>query len=158
MSSRKEDKERKEKATYNPPSQDITPTESVTTTTTTSSSSSNRGSSYNYGQRREGEEIEQRHSINRALEETKDNIRKATDEARSQIPRYTQAVNDYQEQTIQASREIIDNYLESQSKILNSLQLSTQLWDPYLYQPAQKNITQINGRIVGSLTDNTTVQ
>jgi hypothetical protein len=61
MSSRKEDKERKEKATSNPPSQDITPTESVTTTTT--SSSSNRGSSYNYGQRREGEEIEQQHSI-----------------------------------------------------------------------------------------------
>ena len=63
MSSRKEDKERKEKMTSNPQSQDITPTESVTTTTT-SGSSSNRGSSYNYGQRRQ-EEIEQQHSINR---------------------------------------------------------------------------------------------
>jgi len=56
---------------------DITPTESVTTTT---SSSSNRGSSYSYDQRRQEEE--QRYSINRALDETKDKIRKATDEAR----------------------------------------------------------------------------
>ena len=38
------------------------------------------------------------------------------------IPRYTQIVNDYQEQTIQASREIADNYLESQKEIINSLQ------------------------------------
>jgi hypothetical protein len=44
-----------------------------------------------------------RQSVNKALNETKDNVRRATDEARSQVPRYTQAVNDYQEQTIQAS-------------------------------------------------------
>jgi hypothetical protein len=101
------------------------------------------------------ERVEQQHSINRALDETKDNIRKAAEEARSQIPRYTQTVNDCQEQIIEATREIIDNYLESQNKILNSLQLSTQSWDPYLYQPAQKNILQIYGRIVSSLADNT---
>jgi hypothetical protein len=44
-----------------------------------------------------------------ALDETRDNIRRSTDEARREIPRYTQAVNEYQEQTIQASREIADN-------------------------------------------------
>jgi vacuolar-type H+-ATPase subunit H len=163
MSSRKEDKERKEKATYNPPSQDITPTESVTTTTTTSSSSSsssNRGSSYNYGQRREGEEIEQRHSINRALEETKDNIRKATDEARSQIPRYTQSVNDYQEQTIQTAREIADNFLESQKEIINSLHAA---WVPYaenMYERfyasyiSPRRMTEAYARMVSSFADN----
>ena len=31
----------------------------------------------------------------------KDNIRRTTDEARKDIPRYTQAVNEYQEETIQ---------------------------------------------------------
>jgi hypothetical protein len=41
----------------------------------------------------------------------KDNIRRATDEARKDIPRYTQAVNEYHEQTIQTAREIADNYL-----------------------------------------------
>jgi hypothetical protein len=40
---------------------------------------------------------QQQQAVNRALQETKDNIRKTTDEARNQIPRYTQAVNDYQE-------------------------------------------------------------
>src|SRR5919112_6440405 len=54
----------------------------------------------------EEEEEEEHHAINQALDETKDNIRKTTDEARSPIPRYTQSVNDYQEQTIQAAREI----------------------------------------------------
>jgi hypothetical protein len=160
MSSRKEDKERKEKATYNPPSQDITPTESVTTTTTTSSSSSNMGSSYTYGQRREEEEIEQRHSINRTLEETKDNIRKATDEARSQIPRYTQSVNDYQEQTIQTAREIADNFLESQKEIINSLHAA---WVPYaenMYERfyasfiSPRRMTEAYARMVSGFADN----
>ena len=47
---------------------------------------------------------EQQQSINRSLDETKDNIRRTTDEARKDIPRYTQAVNEYQEETIQASQ------------------------------------------------------
>src|SRR5918912_3185000 len=64
----------------------------------------------------------QQHSVNRALDETKNNIRRATDEARKDIPRYTQAANEYQEQTIQTAREIADNFLESQKEIINSLQ------------------------------------
>jgi len=74
------------------------PTESVTTTTETSQYA---------GQ-------QQQYAVNRALDDTRDNIRRSIDEARSQIPRYTQSVNDYQEQTIQASREIAENYIESQ--------------------------------------------
>lgn len=42
----------------------------------------------------------------RVLEETRDKIRKSVDEARNHIPRYTEIVNDYQEQAIQAAREI----------------------------------------------------
>lgn len=57
---------------------------------------------------------EQRQSVNRALDETRDNIRRSIDEARSQIPNYTQAINEYQEQSLQTSREIADNYIESQ--------------------------------------------
>ena len=65
---------------------------------------------------------EQHHLVSRSLDETRDNIRKSIDESRSQIPRYTQAVSDYQEQTIQAAREIADNYVESQKQIINSFQ------------------------------------
>ena len=60
-----------------------------------------------------------------ALEETRDNIRKSTDEARKDIPRFTQAASEYQEQTIEAAREmaareIADTLLESQKQILGS--------------------------------------
>jgi hypothetical protein len=64
---------------------------------------------------------EQHHLVSRSLDETRDNIRRSIDESRSQIPRYTHAVSDYQEQTIQAAREIADNYVESQKQIINSL-------------------------------------
>jgi hypothetical protein len=51
---------------------------------------------------------EQQQAVNKALDETRDNIKKTTNEARKEIPRYTQIVNDYQENTIQAIREITD--------------------------------------------------
>ena len=40
------------------------------------------------------ERIEQQQAINKALDETKNNIKKATDEARRDIPHYTQLVNE----------------------------------------------------------------
>ena len=40
---------------------------------------------------------EQRHSVDRALDETRDNIRRTIEEAKKEIPRHTQAFNDYQE-------------------------------------------------------------
>jgi hypothetical protein len=89
--------------------------EQKTTTTVTSPSSSTTASPSQQLQ-------EQHHLVNRSLDETRDNIRRSIDESRSQIPRYTQAVSDYQEQTIQAAREIADNYVESQKQIINSFQ------------------------------------
>jgi hypothetical protein len=103
---------------------------------------------------------EQHHAINRALDETKDNIRKTTDEARSQIPRYTQSVNDYQEQTIQAAREIADNYLESQKEIINSFQSA---WSPYAenvfrttnnWMISPRNIAELYANMVSSFANN----
>jgi hypothetical protein len=66
----------------------------------------------------------------RVIDEAKDNLRRCIDEAIKEVPRYTQAVNDYQEQTIQAVREIADNYIESQKDIINSLQSTW--WTPYV--------------------------
>ncbi|HSF01150.1 MAG TPA: hypothetical protein VLA48_09690, partial [Nitrososphaeraceae archaeon] len=45
---------------------------------------------------------EQQQAVNKVIDETKDNIKKTTNEARKEIPRYTQIVNNYQENTIQA--------------------------------------------------------
>src|SRR5689334_17900708 len=104
---------------------------------------------------------EQQQSINKALDETKDNIRKTTDEARKDIPRYTQAVNEYQEETIQASRQMADNYLESQREIINSMQSAllpqieaanrvvTSNWT------SPRHVTEHYARLVSAFADNT---
>ena len=104
MSTTKEQRREKQEETVTPSS---TPSTTTTTTSTPTPSQVHQ---------------EQQQSVNRALDETKNNMRRATDEARRDIPRYTQIVNEYQEQTIQATREIADNYLESQKEIINSLQ------------------------------------
>jgi hypothetical protein len=108
-------------------------------------------------QREQEQQQQQHHAINGALDETKDNIRKTTDEARNQIPRYTQTVNDYQEQTIQAAREIADNYLESQKEIINSFQSA---WSPYadnLFRTtwmSPRNIAELYANMVSSFANN----
>jgi hypothetical protein len=92
-------------------------TTTVTTSTTASTSPSQQLQEQHHLVSRSLDETRD----NRSLDETRDNIRRSIDESRSQIPRYTQAVSDYQEQTIQAAREIADNYVESQKQIINSL-------------------------------------
>jgi vacuolar-type H+-ATPase subunit H len=104
---------------------------------------------------------EQEHLVNRALDQTKDNIRKATDEARNEIPRYTRVVNEYQEQTIQATREIADSYLDAQKQIINSLQSTFVPAVENVYQVFWNNwmsprrITEIYAKTVSSFADNT---
>jgi len=104
---------------------------------------------------------QQQQSINRSLDETKDNIRRTTDEARKDIPRYTQAVNEYQEETIQAARQMADNYLESQREIINSMQSAllpqieaanravTSNWT------TPRHVTEHYARLVSAFADNT---
>ena len=104
---------------------------------------------------------EQQQVINKALDETKNNIRRATDESRKDIPHYTQVVNDYQEQTIKAGREIVDNFVESQRQIINSAQSA---WVPLVenaygvfwnYWVSPRSITEHYSRAVSSFADNT---
>jgi hypothetical protein len=94
------------------------------------------------------------------LDETKANIRRSMDEARSQIPKYAQIINDSREQTIQAAREIADNYLESQKEIINSLQ---SLWAPfaeniyktnYAWWISPRRMTEIYSKMVSNFADN----
>src|SRR5215212_2013422 len=76
-------------------------------------------------------------SVNRSLDQTKDNINRSIDESRKQIPRFNDIVNSYQEQALQTTKEISENYIESQKSIINSFQSA---WGPY-----QQNInTNIN--------------
>src|SRR4051794_6828181 len=99
-------------------------------------------------------------SVNRALDQTKDNINRSIEESRNQIPQYNNIVNNYQEQTLQAVKEITENYIESQKTIIRSIHSA---WGPY-----QQNFnTSINtwnspeavanaySRFVSNVADNT---
>jgi ElaB/YqjD/DUF883 family membrane-anchored ribosome-binding protein len=92
---------------------------------------------------------EQQQAVNKVLDETRDNIKKTTNEARKEIPRYTQIVNDYQENTIQAIREITDNYVDSQKDIIVN---SFRLWSDWMTSPRQ--IAENYGKVVSNFADN----
>src|SRR6187200_1370415 len=112
-------------------------------------------------QQQQVQQREHQQAINKALDETKDNIRRTTDEARKDIPRYTQIVNEYQEETIQAARQMADNYLESQREIINSMQSAlvpqieaanravTSNWT------SPRHVTEHYARLVSAFADNT---
>ena len=113
-------------------------------------------------QRRQGqEEVITSQAINKAIDETKDNIRRTTDEARKDIPHYTEFVNEYQEETIQAARQMADNYLESQREIINSLQsaLVPQIEEAnravVSNWTSPRNVTDHYTRLVSACADNT---
>jgi len=99
-------------------------------------------------------------SVNRALDQTKDNINRSIEESKNQIPQFNNIVNSYQEQTLQAVKEMTENYIESQKTIIRSIQSA---WSPY-----QQNFnTSINtwnspeaaanaySRFVSNIADNT---
>ena len=94
-------------------------------------------------------QLEQQQAVNKALDETRDNIKKTTNEARKEIPRYTQIVNDYQENTIQAISEITDNFVDSQKDIIVN---SFRLWSDWITSPRQ--VAENYGKIVSSFADN----
>src|SRR5688500_1693593 len=92
---------------------------------------------------------QQQQAVNKVLDETRDNIKKTTNEATKEIQRYKQIVNDYQENTIQAIREITDNYVESQKDILTN---SFQLCSNWTVSPRQ--LAENYGKIVSRFADN----
>jgi hypothetical protein len=104
------------------------------------------------------EQQQQEKVIHKVLDDTKENIRKTLSEARKEIPRYTQIVNDSQEQTIEAIRDITDDYIESQKEIISLLQSA---WAPFMektfynYWIPPKNMTEVYASLVNGFTDNT---
>jgi hypothetical protein len=142
MSNTKKEQQRKD--------EDMTPTTVTNTQTTTSSSSPSQI-----------KQQQQQQAVNKAIDETKDNIRRAADEARKDIPRYTQAVNEYHEHTIQVTVEMTNYYLESQKEIINSFQSA---WVPAIertyaafwnYWMSPRTLTDIYTRTVSNIADNT---
>ena len=71
---------------------------------------------------RQQETVQQfQESINASLDETKKNVRKSIDEARNQIPQYTNIVKNYQEQALESTAKMTEDYIEAQKSIINSV-------------------------------------
>jgi len=60
--------------------------------------------------------------INKILDNTLHSIKKSTDEATREIPRYAQRIAEYQEQTIQSIKGIASDFIEAEKEVVNSFQ------------------------------------
>src|ERR671917_1261525 len=106
---------------------------STTTSTNSKNDNNSNTSKYSYETKSNNSQNSQNsndlsESINRSLDQTKDQINKSIEESRNQIPRYNNIVNSYQEQSLQTAKEISEEYIESQKEVINSLQSA---WRPY---------------------------
>lgn len=62
--------------------------------------------------------------MDRSLDEAKENVLKAVEEARSEIPQFIEKIRSCQEESIQIAQEIAENYINDQKEIINSTQSS----------------------------------
>ena len=117
---------------------------------------------YQSNQRLYNRVIEQNtESLEQAFNESKKSIDESIREARNQIPRYTETINQVQEQTLQATKDIAESYLEYQKQTIDSFQsIST----PYLYnvnnqflnnQDYFRRMPEIYSKIVNNYAENT---
>jgi hypothetical protein len=91
---------------------------------------------------------QQQDAINKSIDETKDNIRRAIEEVRRETPRYSQTVTDFQNETADATREIADNFLDSQKEVINSMQSA---WTPFAERTSSSGIGNNNYWMMGMM-------
>jgi hypothetical protein len=99
---------------------------------------------------------QQQDAINKTLDNTLNNIKRSTDEATREIPKYTQRIAEYQEKTVQTVRDIASDVIEAQKQVVNSFQSQIEnnrenfaFWD--LYNP--QRIAENNAVIVNNFTN-----
>jgi hypothetical protein len=75
----------------------------------------------------EKQQQEIREAIVDAFDEAKGNTERALMEAKKEVPRYREAINNHQEKTLEAAKEIADYYIDSQKEIFNLFQQSARM-------------------------------
>ena len=63
-------------------------------------------------------------AMDRSLDEAREKVLKAVEEAMKEIPQNTERIRACQEESIQLAQEIAENYIDAQKKIINSMQSS----------------------------------
>src|SRR5688500_5648805 len=85
---------------------------------------------------------QQQDAVNKTLDNTLHNIRRSTDEARREIPQYTQRITEYQEKTIQTVKDISSDFIEAQKQVIGSFQSQVErsgVWNLYNPQRIAEN-------------------
>lgn len=111
----------------------------------------------------EKQQQEIRKAIIDAFDEAKVNTEKAVKEAKKEIPRYREAINNNQEKTLESIKEISENYIDSQKEIFNLFQESAWMsrlggnefgtfWSNWM-SPITKGMTDTYGNIASSYVD-----
>src|SRR5688572_11021080 len=98
----------------------------------------------NFNERTNNTLTQQQDVINMTFDNTLNNIKRSTDEATREIPRYTQRIAEYQEQTIQTIKGIASDFIEAEKQVIGSFQSqvdrnSNGVWDLYNPQRIAEN-------------------
>ena len=98
----------------------------------------------NFNERTTNTLNQQQDAINKTLDNTLNNVKRTTDEATREIPRYTQRIAEYQEQTIQTIRDIASDFIEAEKQVIGSFQSQVDrntngVWDLYNPQRIAEN-------------------
>src|SRR5688572_22941494 len=119
----------------------------------------------NFNERINNNLNQQQDAMNKTLDNTLHNVKRSTDEARREIPQYTQRIAEYQEKTIQTIKDIASDVIEAQKQVVdsfqsqqqqqqddrnssNSINFSNGLWN--LYNP--QRIAENNAAMVNNFT------
>jgi len=71
------------------------------------------------------EDRAQERAIDKSIDESKDNTNRVLQEAKRELPEFTAIFHDYQEQNINAIKEMTTTFLESQKEVAKSLSAAT---------------------------------
>jgi uncharacterized membrane protein YheB (UPF0754 family) len=107
----------------------------------------------NFNERTNDTLNQQQDAINKTLDNTLNNVKKTTDEATRDIPRYKQSIAEYQEQTIQTLKDIASDFIEAEKQVIGSFQTQVErnsggVWD--LYNP--QRIAENHAAMVNNFT------
>ena len=98
-------------------------------------------------------------TINRSLDETKENVRKSIDETKNQIPQYANVVKNYQEKALESTGKMVEDYIEAQKSVIGSVSSSAAAYYDnanrmfnYWYSPRVP--TEIWARAVSNVAEN----
>ena len=101
----------------------------------------------NYNERTTNTLNQQQDAINKTLDNVLNNVKRTTDEATREIPRYTQRIAEYQEQTIKTIKDIASDFIEAEKQVIGSFQSqvvkksgnNNGVWDLYNPQRIAEN-------------------